>query len=104
MSSSFWGISFAWKFQLICILLFAVLSFIAAKKINRNQNISLILFIQIIMLLLFPVWLNIYISGVISNSDGAELTQYYEFGWLIYAVICLFETALLIVLLKMKSK
>jgi hypothetical protein len=101
---SFWGISFAWKFQLICILLFAVLSFIAVKKINRDQNILLILFIQIIMLLLFPVWLNIYTSGVISNSDGADLTQYYQFGWLIYLAICLFESVLLTLLLKMKSK
>ncbi len=100
---SFWGISFAWKFQLICILLFIVLSFYAVKKVNRNQNISLILLTKIIMLFFFPFWLNLYTDGVISNSDGADLTLHYQFGYLIYITICLIEIRLFITYLRIKS-
>ncbi|MGL5890971.1 MAG: hypothetical protein ACRC3B_13875 [Bacteroidia bacterium] len=101
---SFWGISFAWKFQLIFISLFAVLSFLAVKRLNRNENISRILFIQITLLILFPKWLDEYTEGVIANSDGADLTLHYQFGCLIYLTICLTEVILFIMYMKLKSK
>lgn len=84
--TSFWGIAFAVVFQLVCILLFAVVSFTALFMQAKAQVLAL-LTIQSVLLALFPLWLNLYVSGVKNNSDGADLTIRYQFGMIVYGML-----------------
>jgi len=69
--TSFWGIGFAWKWQLAAILwcAFNLLMFIIDRRIVR-------LWVNIFLLACFPVWLWTYTGGVVNNSDGADLSIY----------------------------
>lgn len=79
----FWGISFAATFQLVFNLLFIAFSLIAFF-LKEKAAVIVLLFIQSLLLGLFPLWLEGYISGVIGNSDVADLTIHYEPGMVFY--------------------
>lgn len=85
--TSFWGINFAYKFQLTFILLFVALIY----KFQRDQK-KIFLYISLTLLICFPFWLEIYTSGVKNNSDSADLTTYPMPGLLIWAVILILNT------------
>ena len=80
--TSFWGINFAYKFQLTFILLFVALIY----KFQKDQK-GIFLYLSLTLLICFPFWLEIYISGVKNNSDSADLTTYPMPGLLIWAII-----------------
>ena len=61
-------------FQLVCILLFCVLSLLTVF-VRKNPFVPLIF--QSFLLALFPVWIELYVSHVINNSDRADL----RFNW-----------------------
>lgn len=84
--TSFEGIAFAIQFQRIFILLFILLALISFN-IKRISSIFRLLFVQLFLLLLFPVWLALYVNGVVCNSDGAGLTEHYHIGMVIYGVL-----------------
>lgn len=84
--TSFEGIAFAIQFQRIFVLLFILLGLISFN-IKRISSIFRLLFVQLFLLLLFPVWLALYVNGVICNSDGAGLTEHYHIGMVIYGVL-----------------
>ena len=85
--TSFWGINFAYKFQLTFILLFVALIY----KFQRDQK-KIFLYFSLTLLICFPFWLELYTSGVKNNSDSADLTTYPMPGLLIWAVILILNT------------
>lgn len=85
--TSWWGINLAYKFQWICILIFAGLSFLCYRKPDNRRIILTAGFFQIVFLILFPVWMRMYVSGVYNNSDNADLTVYPHVGWLLYILM-----------------
>lgn len=84
--TTFEGIAFAISFQRFFILLFILLT-LFSLRIKRISRVFQLLFIQLSLLLLFPVWLVAYVNGVMCNSDGAGLTEHYHIGMLIYLVL-----------------
>ncbi len=80
--TSFWGINFAYKFQLFAILVYIALIY----NFKQRQNPKPLLFSSL-LLILFPFWLEIYVDGVKNNSDAADLTIYPMPGLIIWAVI-----------------
>jgi len=80
--TSWWGINFAFKFQLISILVYIALIY----NFKRHQK-SITLMIGLLLLILFPIWLDIYVGGVISNCDCADLIVYPMPGLFIWALI-----------------
>ena len=93
--TSFEGIAFAIQFQRIFILLFILLALISFR-IKRISGVFQLLFVQLSLLLLFPVWLALYVNGVICNSDGAGLTEHYHIGMLIYLVLVMLNIATIV--------
>ena len=85
--TSFWGINFAYKFQLTFILLFVALIY----KFQKDQK-GIFLYLSLTLLICFPFWLEIYISGVKNNSDSADLTTYPMPGLFIWAIILILNT------------
>lgn len=96
----FWGINFAYKFQAITILFFAITN-TAVAIYNPSFVWKAIFFVvNCFLLALFPFWLAAYVDGVVCNSDGADLDISYCFGVLLYVIV----TALFIaVLLKERA-
>jgi fumarate reductase subunit D len=86
---SWWGISFAWKFQLICLLVFTGISLMMWRRTYTSGVSSSLNAVRILLLLLFPLWVSLYSNGVKSNSDGADLTVYPHIGWILYGLILL---------------
>lgn len=82
----FWGISFAATFQLVFNLLFIMFSLIALFM-KKKAAVIVFLVIQSLLLALFPIWLEGYISGVIGNSDAADLTIHKQIGMVFYYVL-----------------
>ncbi len=89
--TSFWGINFAYKFQLLGILFYAALIY----RFKRLQK-STILILGLLLLILFPFWLEIYVGGIKNNSDNADLTVYPMPGLIIWAVIFILNLWILI--------
>jgi hypothetical protein len=85
--TSFWGINFAYKFQLTFILIFTALIY----KFQKNEK-KIFLYFSLTLLICFPFWLELYTSGVKNNSDSADLTTYPMPGLLIWAVILILNT------------
>lgn len=80
---SFWGIAFAVWFQLAMGLGFIGLAY----GVNRGRYS--LAWVQLVLLLLFPVWMKLYVDGVICNSDGAasDLQVYPHVGMAVYLVL-----------------
>jgi hypothetical protein len=85
--TSWWGINFAYKFQLIFILFGIILNFYSLRIIRDAKTVKLPQIINLCLLLLFPYWLQQYISGVKSNSDDAYLLVYPHIGATVYLII-----------------
>lgn len=99
---SFEGIAFAIQFQRIFILLFILLGLISVN-IKRISSIFRLLFVQLFLLLLFPVWLSLYVNGVICNSDGAGLTEHYHIGMLIYLILVILNIATIVQVFRVRE-
>lgn len=84
---SFLGIDFAWKFQLNFIILFIVLNGLAFKFIKNISLAKAFVVLNFFLLLLFPLWLTLYVDGVICNSDGADLSIYLLPSLYLYALL-----------------
>ena len=82
--TSFWGINFAYKFQLLCIAIIIGLTYF--YSINKKVNYIVA---NLVLLFCFPFWLSMYIGGVKCNSDGAasDLTVYPMPGLILWGVI-----------------
>jgi hypothetical protein len=93
--TQFWGISFAWKFQLIGILSFLYLEYTTWRAYVKDQPALFKLFGAWFLLLLFPVWIQLYIGGVQNNSDGAFLQWQMHAGWYFYLLILVLQTIVL---------
>ena len=89
--TSFWGIKFAYKFQLLGILFYAALIY----RFKRLQKSTILIF-GLLLLILFPFWLEIYVGGIKNNSDNADLTVYPMPGLIIWAVIFILNLWILI--------
>jgi hypothetical protein len=98
---SFWGINFAYKFQLIVILYFIASSFLTIRNLKKKSIVITFTLVNSILLLFFPVWLWIYTGGVICNSDGADLSVHPHVGVLIYLILVSLNV---LTLLKLKKE
>ena len=91
--TSFWGINFAYKFQVFCILLVTILTY----GFRKHNNVKFLI-TNFCLLLGFPFWLEIYTGGVISNSDGAttDLKIYPMPGLILWAIILILHILLFV--------
>jgi hypothetical protein len=87
--TSFWGINFAYKFQVFCILLVTILTY----GFRKHNNVKFLI-TNISLLLGFPFWLEIYTDGVICNSDTTDLTIYPMPGLILWAIILILHILL----------
>ncbi len=98
--TSFWGINFAYKFQLFCILLFISTTYMFEKFRKTSFLIS-----NLFLLTCFPFWLELYCSGVKNNSDAADLAIVYPLvGIILWAVLVLLNVIVIIKHLRSKQK
>lgn len=93
---AWWGINFAYKFQLIMIITYISITIISFIKTQRGALTFRPMLLNLILLLLFPFWLYLYIGGVISNSDGADLKIYPHIGLILYLIIIVLNVKVLI--------
>ena len=86
---SFWGINFAYKFQLIVIIYFILSTLWTIKIIERRNFAFNLTRLNVTLLILFPLWLYMYTSGVLYNSDGAvaDIELHPGIGLLCYILI-----------------
>jgi len=86
---SFWGINFAYKFQLIVIIYYTFAALWTIKILDKRKVALTLTIGNLILLILFPFWLYIYTDGVISNSDGAttDIEIHLGIGLLIYLLL-----------------
>ena len=89
--TSFWGINFAYKFQVFCILLVTILTY----GFRKHNNVKFLI-TNISLLLGFPFWLEIYTDGVICNSDTTDLTIYPMPGLILWAIILILHILLFV--------
>jgi hypothetical protein len=86
---SFWGINFAYKFQLIVIVYFILSTLWTIKIIERRNFAFNLTRFNLVLLILFPFFLYMYASGVFNNSDGAaaDIELHLGIGLLFYILI-----------------
>ena len=86
---SFWGINFAYKFQLIVIVYFILSTLWTVKMIERRNFAFNLTRFNLVLLILFPLWLYMYTSGVLNNSDGAvaDIELHPGIGLLFYIML-----------------
>lgn len=89
---TFAGISFAIVFQLTFIVYF-ITNCLRAARSNSRERIIKLGWINFCLLLLFPSWLQVYVNGVINNSDAADLTVHYHAGMIIYLALAALNIA-----------
>lgn len=97
------GINFAWKFQFTVILLFIAVNLLSIWRLTKEKSLIFLTSINQVFLVLFPLWIQIYISGVVNNSDGADLTLFYKYGWVLYGLTFLINGLLLVLLIISKG-
>jgi hypothetical protein len=93
---SWWGINFAFKFQLISILVYSRLAYLCYKYPQKKKRVIVFQAILVCLLVLFPYWVWTYTGGVRSNSDGADLTIYPHIGWIVYLSLIYVQIIILI--------
>jgi len=83
------GIAFAIVFQLVMGMLFILCSCLAVVRSRRGAPAGGVASFQLMLLVLFPLWLYLYVNGVINNSDGAagDLRVYPHIGSLVYLLL-----------------
>lgn len=92
---SFWGINFAYKFQLLVIFYYAFAALWTIKILDRKKIAPTLTIGNLLLLLLFPFWLYIYTDGVLCNSDGATADIEVHLGiglflYLLLLITCIF--------------
>jgi hypothetical protein len=94
---SFWGINFAYKFQLFTILYFSISSLWTVCILEKRKLALSLTIINLLLLALFPLWLYYYVGVVLNNSDGAsaDMSIHWHIGLLIYFAI--FTSKLIII-------
>lgn len=97
------GINFAYKFQLLSILFYCLISIIGYKRYQKTDFIISLQLFKSFMLLIFPIWMWLYTSGVRSNSDCADLTIYPHLGWVFYFVLLYLQVRIYVNLIKSKK-
>jgi hypothetical protein len=80
--TSFWGIGIVWKWQLFFIVYTA-----ACLWFYHITRFVFWLYQNMLLLMLFPLWLYAYSGGVINNSDGADLCVYPMPGLLLWMAV-----------------
>ena len=86
----FWGINFAYKFQLIVILWFIGSNFFLARAERKKIRERSIVTLNFIFLLFFPWWLSMYVEGVVDNGCCTDLVIHYSYAMILYALILVF--------------
>jgi hypothetical protein len=81
---SWWGISFAYKFQLFFIAIYALMAWLSYKNFSSFKLVAIFQFACFILLCCFVPWIYVYQGHVQNNSDGADLTVYPHIGWVVY--------------------
>lgn len=99
-----WGINFAYKFQRFTILGYAFLAIFAFFLLRKKRFALIPIGLNLALAILFPLWMKTYISGVVSNSDGADLTVYYKYGWVLYFAIVILNVYILSATLLSKAQ
>ncbi len=99
---SFWGINFAYKFQLLVIIYYAFAAIWTIKNLVRRKVALTLTIVNLLLLLLFPFWLYVYTGGVLCNSDGAmaDIEVHLGIGLLIYLLLL---TISIFILIRMKD-
>lgn len=104
---AFTGILVAMLFQFAFIMIGIFLSVVNCfGQWNRARSIGIVWF-QTLILMLFPLWMSMYVGGVICNSDGAasDLTIHYGSGIAFYVLIfCLNILQLLFIHVVMRKR
>lgn len=82
-------ILYAALFQFGVIIYYSVISLLLIKTIKERNAILFLALHQFGLLILFPVWLCLYVDGVICNSDGAadDLKVHYGSGLITYCLL-----------------
>lgn len=75
------GILYAWIAQCVGILLFC--GFVVGARCARRKPFLMkaILSPALLLLTLFPIWMDFYVDGVLGNSDGVCFTKHLSVGW-----------------------
>lgn len=101
--TSWWAISFAYKFQLCFILLYIILTYIAFKRTSGSKQIIPLHILKTGLIICFPPWLFFYQAHVQNNSDCADLTVYPHVGWIAYLGLIYIHTRIYFQLRKIKQ-
>ncbi len=83
----FWGIQFAYLFQRMVIVFYLLITLLSYRFVTTERSILIPSSVNLLLLLLFPMWMEAYVEGVVGNSDGADLTIYYTYGWWLYGAL-----------------
>ena len=94
------GINFAYKFQRAAIVYYIISSSFASLILHHPKATKVISVFNLLLLLLFPLWLVAYTHGVVDNSDGADMTIHPQIGILVYLVMLLAHVFMVFVLSK----
>ncbi len=100
----FWGINFAYKFQLSVVLFFIFTNVLTGLKKVGKAKMIILSCLNLLLLLLFPYWLKQYIYGVECNSDSVKLLVNYQVGYAMFWVILSLNILLVIILSMKKGK
>ncbi|MCB9195248.1 MAG: hypothetical protein H6598_03400 [Flavobacteriales bacterium] len=84
---SWWGINFALNFQRFFILIVSGLFLLSFQRLKLKKSVLVPIGLSLFFLLLFPFWMESYVDGVVNNSDGADLTVTYQWGWNVYLIV-----------------
>lgn len=81
---SWWGINFAYKFQLVFVFIYGGLAWLSYQFHVNKRLLGILQVLRTGLLLCFVPWILFYQSHVQNNSDGADLTAYPHIGWIAY--------------------
>lgn len=81
-------IFYAMIFQAVCIAFYALLC-ILCLFIRQKVYLLSAWYINLALLLCFPLWLTLYVDHVLNNSDGAaqDMGFEYHFGLYLYGIL-----------------
>jgi len=88
-NNSFWGINLAYKFQLFTILFFSISCLGTVCFLEKRKLALSFTFINLLLLVLFPLWLYNYVGGVLNNSDGAsaDIIIHLQIGLIVFLLL-----------------
>lgn len=83
---SWWGIYLAFQIQRWIIIIYLI-SLVVDWRRALLQKKTYFSWFQLMLLVLFPLWLDMYQNGVQNNSDGADLILHLQWGLILYGLI-----------------